>query len=381
METPASRGPLSAQVRSLITGVGDAALTVEVEPVADPLTDDDLNLALWMAYELHYRGFDDMAGEPEWDLDLLRLRAQLEGQFASALRERVSAPQVREAANVPQVLVELTADSGGPSLSRFLQKQATREQFEEFVIHRSAYHLKEADPHSWAIPRLTGQAKAAMVEIQFDEYGAGRADRMHSALFRGAMRGLGLDDSYGAYINRVPGVTLAQTNLISFLGLHHRWRGALAGHLGAFEMTSTTPNRRYAAGYRRVGGAEEGAVFYDEHVEADAVHEQIASHDLCGRLALAEPSVAQDIVFGAAACLQMDDLFADYVRSRWEEGRSSLLPAMEAAEDARDQGTDERPTSGSSAGGSATASTGSSATVKTTPMRFGVLASASASAR
>jgi hypothetical protein len=63
----------------------------------------------------------------------------------------------------------------------------------EFIVHRSAYQLKEADPHSWALPRLTGRPKAAMVEIQADEYGGGDAGRMHAALFAKPMDGLGLD--------------------------------------------------------------------------------------------------------------------------------------------------------------------------------------------
>ena len=58
--------------------------------------------------------------------------------------------------------------------------------FREFLMHRSAYHLEEADSHSFAIPRLRGRPKAAMVEIQADEYGGGDATWMHSALFAGA---------------------------------------------------------------------------------------------------------------------------------------------------------------------------------------------------
>ena len=30
----------------------------------------------------------------------------------------------------------------------------------EYFVHRSLYHLKEGDPHAFAIPRLTGRAKA-----------------------------------------------------------------------------------------------------------------------------------------------------------------------------------------------------------------------------
>ena len=84
------------------------------------------------------------------------------------------------------------------------------------------YQLKEADPHTWAIPRLTGRAKAALVEIQADEYGGGRPERMHSALFARTMRGLGLNDSYGGYVDAVPAISLASVNMMSLFGLNRQ---------------------------------------------------------------------------------------------------------------------------------------------------------------
>ncbi|MQA17771.1 MAG: iron-containing redox enzyme family protein, partial [Pseudonocardiaceae bacterium] len=182
---------------------------------------------------------------------------------------------------------------------RYLQRSATLEQFREFVVHRSVYHLKEADPHTWAVPRLACPVKAALVEIQADEYGGGRAERMHSELFRTTMRGLGLCDTYGHYLDAVPAVTLATSNLISLFGLHRRWRGALVGHLAAFEMTSSLPNRRYANALRRLGVDDERATaFYDEHVEADAVHENIAAVDLAGGLVRQDPRLGGDVLWG-----------------------------------------------------------------------------------
>ena len=159
-------------------------------------------------------------------------------------------------------------------------------------MHRSAYQLKEADPHSWALPRLTGGPKAAMVEIQADEYGGGDADRIHAALFARAMDALGLDSRYGAYVDHLPAVTLATVNLMSMFGLHRRLRGAIVGHLALFEMTSSIPNRRYANGLRRLGFGGDATAFYDEHVVADAVHENVAAVDLAGGLARQDPTLA-----------------------------------------------------------------------------------------
>jgi hypothetical protein len=172
--------------------------------------------------------------------------------------------------------------------------------------------------------------KAALVEIQADEYGAGRADRMHSELFRATMRWLELDDSYGHYVPVVPAVTLAVSNLMSLFALHRRWTGALLGHLAALEMTSTGPNRLYAAGARRLGASGAERRYFSEHVEADAVHEQIAAHDLCGGYAAGHPGATADILFGAACCLALDDVLAGHLLSRWQAGESSLRPLAES---------------------------------------------------
>ena len=211
-----------------------------------------------------------------------------------------------------------------PSLSRYIERDATLEQIVEFLAHRSAYQLKEADPHSWALPRLHGPPKAALVQIQADEYGGGVADRIHAKLFADAMDALGLDSRYGAYVDLLPGVTLATVNLMSLLGLHRRWRGAIIGHLALFEMESSVPNRRYASGLRRHGCGEQATAFFDEHVMADAIHESVAAVDLAGGLARQQPQLTSDILWGAAALVERDGRAARHMLAAWEAGGSSL---------------------------------------------------------
>src|SRR5690349_24653236 len=98
------------------------------------------------------------------------------------------------------------------------------------------------------------------------------------------MRAAGLDDTYGAYVDDLPAVTLASLNMMSMFGLNRRLLGAIVGHLAAFEMTSSIPNRLYGDGMRRLGFGEDVTDYFEEHVEADAVHEQIAGRDLTGSL-------------------------------------------------------------------------------------------------
>src|SRR5690606_35321776 len=144
---------------------------------------------------------------------------------------------------VASALLDLIAADTGPSVARHVARRASLEQAREYLVLRSISTLREADTHSWAIPRLTGAPKAALVEIQSDEYGGGNLPHMHSTLFATTMRGAGLDDTYPAYLDHVPDVALASHNTMSLFGLHVRLLGAVVGHLAAFEMTSSIPNR------------------------------------------------------------------------------------------------------------------------------------------
>src|SRR4051794_29036347 len=324
---PDPRGPVTERLL--------AALAGPVLPIATPapaaVDEEDLQLALYLCYELHYRGLPAVDDAWEWEPSLLALRAGLEAAFEARLREEVAPCAPVEAAEMDVALRAVEAADTAPSLSRHLERHGTTAQFLEFLAHRSAYQLKEADPHSWALPRLAGRPKAAMVEIQADEYGGGDPDRIHAVLFARTMDALGLDSRYGAYAGHLPAVTLATVNLMSMLGLHRRHRGAIVGHLALFEMTSSVPNRRYAEGLRRLGFGPDATGFFDEHVVADAVHESVAAVDLAGGLAELEPSLSADILWGATALRELEGRFARHLLGHWAEGRSSLpVPLAEA---------------------------------------------------
>jgi hypothetical protein len=335
-----ARGPLSAQ---LLWVLGEEPHAVPqlaeqaralVADTRDVLTDEDLQLALLVLHELHHQGWPGVDDRWEWHPDLVRLAAVLEEATERRLRALVADRLPNEPvdpADVPRALTALTRSDDGPGLSKYLARHGDQTQYAEFLVHRSIYHLKEADPHTWAIPRLSGKPKAALVEIQADEYGGGRAEWMHAALFGNAMRGLGLDDGYGRYLNEVPALTLAWANTMTLFGLHRRLLGAVIGHLAALEMTSSLPMRRYGNGLRRLGFDEATTRFFDEHIEADAVHEQIAAHDLAGQLALLRPELVDDILFGAASALAVDGLVADHLKSAWDRGESSLRPVPASA--------------------------------------------------
>lgn len=325
---PSARGPVSSAVLDVLAG-RRAAADLPHRPDGDPLG-EDLQLALYCCYELHYRSFDGVADDLEWDPDLLRLRGHLETLFLDAVRAEVAGGDDVEAA-VDALLVE-PVDGSGPSWH--LAREGERWQLDEYVAHRSIYHLKEADPQAWVIPRLDavhGRAKASLMTVEHDEFGAGHPERMHARIYSEMMAGLGLDTAYGAYLEVAPAATLATVNIMSLFGLHRRWRGASVGQFALIEITSPPGAARLVTAIERLGLPAEVTAFYAEHVEADAVHEQLVRRELLAGLLEREPELAADVVLGIQASTLLEDRLADQLVAAWSAGESSLLGVPAAA--------------------------------------------------
>src|SRR3984885_2655026 len=84
MRMPPARGTLSAWLaatlrRSPSTTPAAAPPVRGERPAA--WEDEDLQLALWCCYELHYRGFEDVDEDWEWHPAVLGLRGPLERQW------------------------------------------------------------------------------------------------------------------------------------------------------------------------------------------------------------------------------------------------------------------------------------------------------------
>ena len=297
----------------------------------DPLTNDDLALALYLCYELHYLGLPDVDESWEWEPSLLRERSRLENDLERRLLQAAGdVPMLVSRDRAIEELQRLASDASGPSLSGHMQERGTLAEMREFAVHRSAYQLKEADPHSWAIPRLTGRAKAALIDIQRGEYGEGRPADVHANLFADVMSALGLDPTYGTYLDRIPGITLSTCNVVSLFGLHRRWRGAIVGHLALFEMCSVGPMGRYQAALERLGLGSGATRFYEEHVIADERHQHVALHDMVAGLIEQEAFLGGEVVFGARVLATVEAMFASHLLESWERGVSSLLPPPSA---------------------------------------------------
>lgn len=322
---PRAVGPLSSAVIDTLQRVRPALHARRIDvPLceADPYG-LDLQLALYVCYELHYRGFAGVNPRWEWNPALLHVRGRLEDTFLSAVGQDVGEIDPAEtAADAMDALSVEPVDGAGPSY--YLRDTGTWEQMREYFVHRSLYHLKEADPHAFAIPRLIGQAKASFVAVEYDEYGAGRGARVHQQLFADLLDAAGLDSAYLAYLNDVPADALASVNLMSLFGLHRELRGAVIGHFASTEITSSPGSRRLVDALERMGAPEPCVSFYREHIEADAVHEQVVRTDVVADLVAREPHLDRDVVFGIKARDVVEDRLAAHVMNCWQAGRSSL---------------------------------------------------------
>lgn len=317
---PAARGALSSAVVTALRD-GGAPSAVPEAANADPWG-EDLHLALYTLYELHYQGFRGVPDDREWDPGLLALRRALEDRFLGGLRAQVP-PGASAHDALEEILAEPAGDDGS-GVSHHLRDEGSLEHMREYAALRSLYHLKEADPHAWVIPRLHGRAKAAMVAVEYDEFGAGDPARIHARLFAELMLDLGLDTAYGHYVDAAPAEALATVNLMSLFGLHRALRGALVGHFATVEVTSSPGSRRLARAMRRIGAGKAAQRFYDEHVEADAVHEQVVRHEVIAPLLAAEPHLEPDVAFGIRATGLLEDRLGEVLLDAWRDGGTAL---------------------------------------------------------
>ena len=170
------------------------------------LTDEDLQLSLAVCYELHYRGFDGVSEDWEWEPALLaaarRPRAAAPRRAARTSSAPCRRPRSRSTGSWPTLI----AADDGPSLSSYMAKQGTLEQWREYLTLRSVYHLQGGRPaHVRHPPPVAGGPRRRWSRSRPTSTAAAARERMHSELFAGLMRDLGLDAAYGAPVERGPG--------------------------------------------------------------------------------------------------------------------------------------------------------------------------------
>src|SRR5947208_11664048 len=123
-QLPSPRGSVSELLLGALAGRPGELPPVNPERVADPLADEDLQLALYLCYELHYRGLPGVDDRWEWEPELLAFRRRLESSFEAALVDAVGAPgDGVDAEEMDLALRAIAEGDDGPSLSRHLERE------------------------------------------------------------------------------------------------------------------------------------------------------------------------------------------------------------------------------------------------------------------
>ncbi len=320
---PLPAGPLSDRVIvSLIAGVGPT--DARIDTVSDDPLDRDLQLALYVLNELHYTGWTGVADELEWDTDLAAFRTALNNEFERRLRTTLphdSTDPLREARRLLGL--------GGLSISRHLRDVGTIDQVRESMILRTPYQSKEADPHTFALPRFGGATKRVLCEIQSGEYGVGHR-RSHAELFADALEGLGLDPTPNAYIDDCSGASLATSNLVTLGSMQRRLRGIVLGQLSLFEMDSVIPNQAMVDCCDRLDLDASVRPFFHIHVLADTEHQEMVESAFLGEYPAIEPDQVPNLLLGMRAQSLIDHTIASETVPAWRDGASALVPVTPA---------------------------------------------------
>ena len=321
---PRAVGPLSSTILDTVRR-GRPAL--HVRPIDVPVCDADpygldLQLALYVCYELHYRGF---AGSIRGGNGI-----RLSSICADASRTRFWAPFAATSAKSTSMTMRRgdggdfvePVDGDGRLITCATTAPGSRCRSTSCIVRCITSRRVILTPGR--SPASTGQAKAAFVAVEYDEYGAGRGDQVHQHLFAELMDAAGLDATYLGYLDDVPADALASVNLMSLFGLHRELRGAAIGHFASTEITSSPGSRRLVDALQRMDAPQPCVAFYAEHIVADAVHEQVVRTDVVGDLVVREPHLEADVVFGIRARDLVEDRLADHLMACWTAGRSSL---------------------------------------------------------
>ncbi|WP_265078141.1 iron-containing redox enzyme family protein [Gordonia polyisoprenivorans] len=145
---------------------------------------------------------------------------------------------------------------------------------------------------------------------------------MHATLFARTMSTLGLDSGYAAYVNTLPAATLAWVNALTLFASRRRLRGAIVGHLLALESTSSLPNKRMPRVCDDSDSTQLQPCSSTNMVEADAVHEQIALHDMAIPFLHSEPRQSVELLTGFRAAILFDADVGHHLLRSWKATRA-----------------------------------------------------------
>ena len=263
----------------------------------------------------------------EWDPEVLALRQALESCFLDDIRASIEPPTRLSPDEAEARLLRMARGGDGPSLSGVIQGTPSLERVRELFIHRSAYQLKEADPHTWAMPQAARRGQGGhrrdpgrRVRGRCDHRDARRAVRRDDARGRSrpGLRRLPRPDPRRDPGHDQPDLTPRTAPQVARRA--PRSPGAVRDDLGAEPTLRHGPaaarlRRGRLPVLRRARRGGRGA-------------RSVAAVDLAGGLAAQDPRLGADILWGAKALLAIDGRWARHMLQAWGDDSSSLRPEL-----------------------------------------------------
>lgn len=313
-------------LRSLATETAEAAFFRE-----QPGALEDAHRALYCLYEHAVWKPQSDRATARHAVALFECRSLLEDGFQSYLERRVSDPSggngdARARLSTLALKTELPNDV---PIGDFVRNTITLSQMSELVAQRSLFFLREPDPWLFAVPTLTGSAKAGLINLLLDEYGWGKYERMHSTIYARLMAKLGLETGLDAYRDRASWQFIATLNYLWMTALNPILSRRLVGYIYLTEADSPGAMKNYLAAWSRLGIEDPEVIeFYDLHLAADESHQAVALDEVAVPLAENEPGALDEIARGITEARTLENDFAAFALGRFEAGESSLGTAL-----------------------------------------------------
>ena len=332
-DLPTPRGPITRWLFSHLRG-GAAGPRPEVT-VADAGTDDDLQLALYCCYELHYRGFRGVDPELEWDLDVLALRADARGRASSP----TSKPSVdtwrrrRPAGAEPPAGAGQRRATGRRCRPRC--EQAALDGAGAGVLHPPlGVPAQGSRPAHLGDPPLAGRGEGgARSRSRPTSTATAMPAPMHAELFADTMRALGARPD----LRRLPRPPPRRHPGHDQPDLAVRPAPPLARRAGRpprpvrddLGRPDGPLRRRPRAARRRRRGPRASTRCTSRRTRSTSTSRSSGWSVACCATNRSSPATSCS---APTALTEVEGRFADHLRTSWREGRSSLRTTRDAAE-------------------------------------------------
>ncbi len=156
-----------------------------------------------------------------------------------------------------------------PAIYRWVAEEATYSQVVEFLCYEGGPDADFDDLVAICQLGLDGEPKLELARNYWDEMGNGRADRVHTELYRKLVRTLPIT----AVPSTVQPLEALERSALAGLLAMARWlQPEMVGALGIIELQAGPRSRMVVTALERVGAPWDAIDFYEEHRRADPRH-------------------------------------------------------------------------------------------------------------